>query len=135
MLGIRETHCPYGHGQLQSHTGPGILSLDTSSLPPGILGKMLPQSLMTLDNSVALDPVNKLTNLLVPSGIQGSQNCHWQGCQDLWQSGIPESFIVFTTPGPQWVEQGRQGGRLLCAPHLSVFLLHPTRHLQSSVVV
>lgn len=43
-------------------------------------GKTLPQSLMILDNSMALDPVSKLTNLLVPSGIQCSQNCHWQGC-------------------------------------------------------
>lgn len=25
VLGIRETHCPYGHGHLQSHTGPGTL--------------------------------------------------------------------------------------------------------------
>lgn len=38
VLGIHDTHCPYGHGTLQSHTGPGTLPLDTSWLPPDILG-------------------------------------------------------------------------------------------------
>lgn len=75
MLGIHGTRRPYGHGASTEPHRPWDSALGHQLASTRHSGKPLLQRLMTLDNTVALDPANKLTNLLVPSGIQGSQNC------------------------------------------------------------
>lgn len=75
VLETYETHCPYGLRASTEQRWPWDSALGHQLTSTRHSGKPRPQSLMTLDSSVALDPVNKFTNLPVPSGIQGSQNC------------------------------------------------------------
>lgn len=89
---------------------------------------------------------SELNDLGQLCGLRSSKQVH-QPPGPIWDSGFTELSLA-RVPGPVAVRypwtfhcvyhpldlsgwslaQGRQGGRLLCAPHLSDFLLHPTPH-------